>query len=211
MTGLAKQYYISRSVRLDIVRQLQSVQMRHSLEASKVLFSTTTRANILSILQVKLRIVQLLASFEFSCILFLWIREVELYSQWIVVHFIAIARFQVPKRLLFVAVENVLTRLVQYLAVVVLDLVDLHGSPLLFDASSAFCIVTNGSLLRLFLAAFNKLCFLLWILLKTIPNCLNYKRSDLIQVIFRKLVFVAKAEFLQDLVEVSHAGWSLPR
>jgi len=77
VAGLAQQHDITRCVRLDVVRELHAVQVRHSLESGELFSRSTRRADVLSVLKVEIWVVELFAAFEFELLLFR-VAEVEL-------------------------------------------------------------------------------------------------------------------------------------
>ena len=109
--------------------------MWHSLKPCKLFGSSTARTYVLSVLQIELWVVKLIATFKLCCILFFWVRKVELDSKRIVFDFVAIPLLQVPEGLLLIAVEDVLSHQVQDLAIVILHSIHLQLSSFFLDLS----------------------------------------------------------------------------
>lgn len=136
--------------------------MRHSLESGKLLGCTACCADVVPIVQIKIWIIKLFASFEFHGLSFLGIREVELNDQWILIDDVPIAFIDVPHGFLLVAVEDVPTVAIEDLTVVVLDIIDLVLSAFLFQRFSlsfnTLCAFVLG-----FLIAIHELLLISWV------------------------------------------------
>lgn len=117
--------------------------MWHSLKPCKLFGCSTARTYVLSVLQVELWVVKLIATFELCCILFFRVRKVELDSKRIVFNFVAIPLLQVPEGLLLIAVEDVLSHQVQDLAIVILHSIHLQLSSFFLDLSPSLCVITD--------------------------------------------------------------------
>ena len=69
MAWLAQEHDVCRGMTLDVVRKLKTVQVRHCLKAGEFLSRTTDRTDVLSVLQIEIRIVELFAAFKLGLVL----------------------------------------------------------------------------------------------------------------------------------------------
>ena len=106
MAGLAQEDDIGWGVRLDIVRQLQAIQVRHCLKSSEFLCRSATSTNVLSILQIEFRVVQLFTANKLGRIFLLRVPKVEHDRQRIIFDLITVTLLQVPERLFLIAIKD---------------------------------------------------------------------------------------------------------
>ena len=137
---------------LNIVLKLQPVQIGHRLKSCKVGFSRANSANILTVLKIKLWVVELFITLEFGQVFLLWIIEVKLDCEWVVGNLFTVAFIQVPFSFRLIAIKNVLAGLIENLAIVVLNFACLHLAPFLFSFLVSLMILPSPRLtLTLFL------------------------------------------------------------
>lgn len=186
--------------------------MRHCLEPGEFSSCATNGTDILPILQVELRVVELFTPFKLVLVFLFGIRKVELNRQRLVLHLFTIPLLQVPESLLLVTVEDVLSGHVKNLTVVVFNLVHLEEAALFLLPLTTFLCLANSSILRVFLcAAYNQGSFLFWVDSQTLGDCLDKKGPQVGQFGHLCLSLDPQTEIGEHFLVCAHCHWSLPR